>query len=148
VYFSPNGGATAAVVAELNAARESIDVQAYSFTSTPIARAVKTAFERGVKVRVILDKSQQTAQYTSATYLFNAGVPVFIDAKHQIAHNKVILIDGRTILTGSFNFTEAAEDRNAENLLIIRDDPALAARYTGNFAEHLAHSEKYSGLAR
>jgi len=90
VYFSPNGGATDALVDEIGRAKESILVQAYSFTSAPIAQALKQAHLRGVKVRVVLDKSQRGERYTSATFLARAGVPVWIDAKHQIAHNKVM----------------------------------------------------------
>jgi phosphatidylserine/phosphatidylglycerophosphate/cardiolipin synthase-like enzyme len=118
-------------------------VQAYSFTSAPIAQAVTRAFARGVKVRVVLDKSQRSERYTSATYLGNHNVPTWIDTKHAIAHNKIILIDGATIFTGSFNFTKAAEQKNAENLLIIEGDPKLYAEYESNFEEHLSHSEKY-----
>ena len=69
------------------------------------------------------------------------GIPVFIDSSHRpgIAHNKVMVIDQAVVITGSFNFTKAAETRNAENLLIIRD-PALAAAYGRNFNAHMAHS--------
>ena len=67
-----------------------------------------------------------------------------IDANHAIAHNKVIVIDGETVLTGSFNFTKAAQEKNAENLLIIRD-PALAAQYTKNWDAHRQHSQPYVG---
>src|SRR3712207_5247726 len=88
----------------------------YSFTSSPIAKAVVDAHKRGVKVRAILDKSNEGDRYTSATFLANGGVPVFIDSDHDIAHNKVMLIDGATIVTGSMNFTRAGEERNAENL--------------------------------
>ena len=120
-------------------------MQAYSFTSAPIAKAVADAHRRGIKVRVILDKSQRTAQYSSATYLFSAGVPVFIDDRHAIAHNKVIILDGKSLITGSFNFSKAAEEDNAENLLVIRDKLKLAKAYTDNFLQHLEHSEKYQG---
>jgi phosphatidylserine/phosphatidylglycerophosphate/cardiolipin synthase-like enzyme len=147
VFFSPGGGCTEAIVDALGKARTSIDVQAYSFTSAPIAEAVGKAFARGVKVRVVLDKSQRSERYTSATYLANHNVPTWIDAKHAIAHNKIILVDGKTIFTGSFNFTKAAEQKNAENLLIIEGDPKLYAQYLSNFEEHLSHSEKYDGLA-
>jgi phosphatidylserine/phosphatidylglycerophosphate/cardiolipin synthase-like enzyme len=75
-------------------------------------------------------------------------VPVFIDSEHSVAHNKIMLIDGATIITGSFNFTNAAESRNAENLLIIRDHPKLAAAYAENFRLHLAHSKKYQRPAQ
>jgi phosphatidylserine/phosphatidylglycerophosphate/cardiolipin synthase-like enzyme len=91
-----------------------------------------------------LDKSQRTEKYSSATFLFNNGIPVKIDAKHTIAHNKVMIIDGETVITGSFNFTKAAEEKNAENLLVIRDRK-LAERYTKNWQEHERHSEVYVG---
>lgn len=127
----------------LAAAKNSVLVQAYSFTSTPIARALVEAYKRGIDVQVILDKSQRGERYTSATFLANEGVPVFIDAEHKIAHNKVMVIDGTTIITGSFNFTKAAEEGNAENLLIINNCPELAARYSQNWREHLGHSQLY-----
>jgi phosphatidylserine/phosphatidylglycerophosphate/cardiolipin synthase-like enzyme len=147
VYFSPYGECTEAIIKELNKAKNTILVQAYSFTSAPIAKALLDAHKRGVKVEVILDKSQRTQKYSSATFLFNAGIPTKIDAKHAIAHNKVMIIDGETIITGSFNFTKAAEESNAENLLVIRDK-RLAERYTKNWQEHERHSEVYVGRAR
>ena len=145
VHFSPHGGCTEAVVAEIGKAKKSIKLQAYSFTSAPIAKAIVEAKERGVEVTAVLDKSQRTEKYSSATFLHNQGVPVFIDAKHAIAHNKIILIDGTTILTGSFNFTKSAEENNAENLLILRDKAELFAAYEKNFRDHLGHAEKYEG---
>jgi phosphatidylserine/phosphatidylglycerophosphate/cardiolipin synthase-like enzyme len=144
VYFSPQGGCTEAVVANLDKATNTVLVQAYSFTSAPIAKALVDAKKRGVKVRVILDKSQRTEKYSSADFVQRAGITTFIDAKHAIAHNKIMVIDGETILTGSFNFTKAAEEKNAENLLVIRD-AALAAKYTANWEAHLKHSEAYQG---
>jgi phosphatidylserine/phosphatidylglycerophosphate/cardiolipin synthase-like enzyme len=88
---------------------------------------------------VILDKSQQSENYSALPRLLAARVPTWIDAAHQIAHNKIMIIDGETVITGSFNFTRSAEDHNAENLLVIIDK-ALAARYEANFQEHLRHS--------
>jgi phosphatidylserine/phosphatidylglycerophosphate/cardiolipin synthase-like enzyme len=142
VNFSPKGGCTDVVVREINAAKNTILVQAYSFTSVPIAKALVDAHKRGVDVRVILDKSQRTEKYSSADFVEHAGIPLWIDAKHAIAHNKVMVLDGQTILTGSFNFTTAAEEHNAENLLVIRS-PELAVRYADNWKSHLGHSEKY-----
>ena len=146
VYFSPKGGCTEAVVRELGKAKTNVIVQAYSFTSAPIAKALVEAHKRGVHVQVILDKSQRTERYREADFLLHADIPTFIDAKHNIAHNKIMVIDGHTIITGSFNFTKAAENENAENLLVI-DDPKLAARYAANWKTHLSHSEKYAGKA-
>ena len=143
VFFSPKGGCTEAVVENVGKAKATILVQAYSFTSAPIARALVDAYKRGVKVQVILDKSQRTEKYSGADFLLHEGVPTWIDAKHNIAHNKIMVIDGHTILTGSFNFTKAAEENNAENLLVI-DDADLAKKYTANWKRHLEHSEPYT----
>lgn len=95
-------------------------------------------------MEVILDKSQRKDEYSSATFLFNTGIPVKIDSQHAIAHNKVMIIDGETVITGSFNFTKAAEENNAENLLVIHDRK-LAERYIKNWWEHERHSEVYMG---
>lgn len=145
VYFSPKGGATEAVVSEINNASKEILVQAYSFTSAPIAKALANARKRGIKIDVVLDKSQRKEKYTSADFVAHAGIPTFIDDKHAIAHNKIILIDRQTLITGSFNFTRAAEERNAENLLVIRGNKPLCERYIQNFVKHKNHSEVYHG---
>ena len=144
VFFSPKGGCTEAVVMALNRATNSVLVQAYSFTSTPIARACVDARRRGVNVQIILDKSQRTEKYSSADFLAHAGIPTFIDAKHAIAHNKIMIIDHQTVLTGSFNFTKAAENDNAENMIVI-EDATLASSYEANWQEHLKHSVPYRG---
>jgi phosphatidylserine/phosphatidylglycerophosphate/cardiolipin synthase-like enzyme len=117
-------------------------VQAYSFTSEEIAEALAAAHERGVEVLVVLDKGQKTEKDTKATLVANRGVPVLIDSRHAIAHNKVMVIDGHTVVTGSFNFTKNAEEHNAENLVIIRDG-VIADQYIANWREHAAHSEQY-----
>ena len=142
VYFSPSGGCTEAIVRELDRAHDTVLVQAYSFTSTPIARALVAAFRRNVKVEVILDKSQKTEKYSSADFLAHAGIPTKIDSMHAIAHNKVIIIDNEIVLTGSFNFTNAAEAKNAENLLAIHSR-SLAEEYAKNWRMHAQHSLPY-----
>jgi phosphatidylserine/phosphatidylglycerophosphate/cardiolipin synthase-like enzyme len=147
VFFSPHGGCTETVVEQLNRARSSVFVQAYSFTSVPIARALVEAHQRGVDVEVILDKSQRTEAYSEADFLQHAGIPTYIDAKHAIAHNKIMVIDGQTVLTGSFNFTKAAEDNNAENLLVL-SDPSLAGKYLANWKDHFKHSVIYTRRVR
>jgi phosphatidylserine/phosphatidylglycerophosphate/cardiolipin synthase-like enzyme len=144
VYFSPKGGCTEAVVAALDKAKTSVLVQAYSFTSAPIAKALVDAARRGVQVEVVLDKSQRTEKYSSGDFVAHEGIPTKIDAAHAIAHNKVMVIDRATVLTGSFNFTKAAEEHNAENLLVIQD-PVLAEKYAANWKVHADHSEPYAG---
>jgi phosphatidylserine/phosphatidylglycerophosphate/cardiolipin synthase-like enzyme len=143
VYFSPHGGATEAVVEALEHATNSILVQAYSFTSAPIANALVEAYRRGVQVHVILDASQWTDKNSEADFLQNSEIPTLIDSQHAIAHNKIIVVDDYLVLTGSFNFTKAAEEKNAENLLVI-NDPSLAKRYLDNWHAHEAHSQDYN----
>ena len=147
VYFSPKGGCTDAIVREIDNATMEVLVQAYSFTSAPIAKALVNAKKRAVNVEVIVDKTQRKepkkggASYTSATFLANMKIPTYVDDAHAIAHNKIIIIDKQIVITGSFNFSKNAEENNAENLLIIRN-PELAGIYIDNWQKHRAHSEK------
>jgi phosphatidylserine/phosphatidylglycerophosphate/cardiolipin synthase-like enzyme len=145
VYFSPRGECTDAIVSEIDHSKTEILVQAYSFTSSPIAKALASANKRGVKVLAILDKSQRTERYTSATFLTNTSIPTFIDDKHAIAHNKIMIIDKAKVITGSFNFTKAAEEKNAENLLVI-SSKELASYYLDNWQKHREHSVPYGRL--
>lgn len=139
VYFSPHGGAQSAIVSAIGQANKTIHVQAYSFTSRPIADALIEARWRGVQVAIILDKGQRggLGQTVNAT-----GLGVWYDSAHAIAHNKVMILDNRTVITGSFNFTKAAEEKNAENLLIL-ESPALARVYLDNWNRHREHSKTY-----
>ncbi len=144
VNFSPKGGCAAAVVHAIDAAKHSILVQAYSFTSEPIAGALVGAAKRGVTVRIILDeKANADAQdHSVGGFCADGGCAVWYDRKHSIAHNKVMVIDDATVVTGSFNFTNQAEHANAENLLVLRS-AALARAYRDNWQTHLAHSERW-----
>jgi phosphatidylserine/phosphatidylglycerophosphate/cardiolipin synthase-like enzyme len=144
VYFSPGTSCTAAIVRELASAKSSIHVQAYSFTSQWIAKALVEAEKRGVKVTAILDASNRTKNYSAADFLAHEGIETYIDSQHSIAHNKIIIIDNAIVITGSFNFTKAADEKNAENLLVI-PDPEIAAKYEQNWQTHFAHSEYYAG---
>lgn len=143
-FFSPNGGCTEAIIREINSSKSEILIQAYSFTSTPIAKAIIQAKKRGVKVESVLDKSQRTGKYSAATFLSNAGISVLIDDQHAIAHNKIIIIDRSTLISGSFNFSKAAEEKNAENLLVIKGNQPLILQYIQNFDHHKRHSEPFN----
>ncbi|MBI4597109.1 MAG: phospholipase D family protein [Candidatus Omnitrophica bacterium] len=142
ICFSPRGGCTQLVVDTIASANSQVLVQAHSFTSEPIAQALVAARQRGVRVEAILDKSQRSEDDSRAALLARAGIPVSIDAAHAIAHNKVMVMDEDTVVTGSFNFTNSAEERNAENLLVIKDK-ALASAYRENWRKHRAHSQPF-----
>ena len=143
VFFSPRGYCTDAVIKEINKAKSSIFVMAYSFTSAPIAKTLLDAKKRGVKVEVIIDHSRNTEKYTETRFFKNMGIPVYVDSKEAIQHNKVMIIDSETVITGSFNFTKAAEEKNAENLLVIKSKE-LAKVYLENWEKHRDHSVSYS----
>ncbi|MDD4880428.1 MAG: phospholipase D family protein [Gallionellaceae bacterium] len=145
VAFTPGDDAGALVVATLAQAKRQILVQAYSFTHRAIAEALVAARKRGIDVQVIADHDQDAhVATTQIGYLAAQGVPVWLDAMHSAAHNKVMVIDaGRpeaAVITGSFNFTHAAQYRNAENLLILHGNPLLAEAYAANWRRHRAHS--------
>lgn len=133
VAFSPNGDATRVVVTAINGAKKQVLVQAYGFTSAPIIKALGEAKARGVDVRAILDRTNASKRYSGATYLSNHAIPVWIDDSVAIAHSKVMIIDGDDVITGSFNFTKAAQERNAENVLHLTHVPALATLYAKNW---------------
>jgi phosphatidylserine/phosphatidylglycerophosphate/cardiolipin synthase-like enzyme len=144
IFFSPNGGATQAIIKEINDAKSEILVQVYSFTSSPIAKALVDANKRGVQVEAILDKSQRKEKHSEAAFLSKMKLPTYIDSKHTMANNKIMIIDKTTVITGSFNFTTAAEQNNAENLLVIKSKE-LAKIYLENWDKHKEHSEDYKG---
>jgi len=143
-YFSPGISCAVAIVREIGRAQQTVHVQAYSFTAQPIARALTDVEKRDVKVIAILDASNRTKKYSAADFLVHEGIETYIDSQHAIAHNKIIIIDGATVLTGSFNFTKAADQKNAENLLVIHD-ARIATKYEENWQTHLRHSDYYAG---
>jgi phosphatidylserine/phosphatidylglycerophosphate/cardiolipin synthase-like enzyme len=142
VCFSPKGGCMDAVVRELKRARREVLVQAYSFTADPITLALVDAKKRGAQVDILLDRSNEQESYSDLHILLEQGLAPLIDSSHAIAHNKIIIIDKRILITGSYNFTNQAEHENAENLLIVKGHRDLLHRYRENFLSHKSHSQQ------
>lgn len=145
VLFTPGQNATAALMDAIRQARHTLLVQAFSFTSNEIAYALIEARRRGIDVQVIADAEQtRKLESNKIGLLAQGGIKVFIDEQHQSAHNKVMVIDGESanpvVVTGSMNFTYAAQFKNAENLLILRGNKALADAYTANWQRHKQHT--------
>jgi phosphatidylserine/phosphatidylglycerophosphate/cardiolipin synthase-like enzyme len=145
VAFTPGEDVIGLLVDAIGKARRQVLVQAYSFTQKDIAQALVDAKRRGVDVQMLADRRQmETLASSRVQWLMEQGVPVWIDAEHAAAHNKVILIDTGTpnaaIITGSFNFSHAAQHRNAENVLILRNNPTLSEAYAANWRRHKIHS--------
>lgn len=139
--FSPWDDIESVLIEIIAGARRQVLVQAYLLTSKKIATTLVAAHRRGVDVQVLVDGGQlEKVPSSMAGELAAAGLPVWVDSKYQNAHNKVIVVDaggpGATVITGSFNFTWTAQHKNAENILIARNNPPLAARYAENWERH------------
>ena len=145
--FTPGGDAAGLIVRAIDGARSQILVQAFSFTHAGISGALIRAERRGLDVQVIADREQiDLIDHNVIPQLIEAGVPVFTDAEHAAAHNKVMVIDAGAkapvLITGSFNFTHAAQFRNAENLLVFRGNHELTRAYLDDWMRHLKHSTR------
>jgi phosphatidylserine/phosphatidylglycerophosphate/cardiolipin synthase-like enzyme len=146
--FTPWDDIDALLLEAIGDARRRVLVQAYLLTNNKMASALIAAHRRGVEVQVLLDARQlERVPSSVAPVLAGAGVPVWIETGYQNAHNKVLLVDPAgphaIVITGSFNFTWTAQHRNAENVLIARDNPALAARYADNWERHRLAAKRY-----
>lgn len=142
--FAPNQHADSMIIAAIDEARLQVLVQAYSFTHRRIADALVRARRRGVEVAVVIDAEQAQGEPGVLRELARGGVPLRYDARHAAAHNKIMVIDAAddhcAVVTGSFNFTYAAQQRNAENALVLRGNPALCAAYYDNWRHHYTHA--------
>ncbi len=139
--FAPWDDIEALIVDVIGGAHHQVLVQAYLLTSKKIATTLVAARRRGVDVRVLIDAAQLAKTDSSAAFdLAAAGIPVWLETRYQNAHNKIMVIDAgtpnATVITGSFNFTWTAQHRNAENVLVARNNPMLAARYVENWERH------------
>jgi len=142
VCFSPRGGCSDAVLAKIVRAKSEILIQAYTIGSPVLTQALVDAHKRGVRVQVIVDKSELQEGLTPPAIMANAGVPVYFDGSHAVANNRVVIIDLEIVMTGSFNFNKASDELNAENLLIIKSKE-LAIVYRNNWLEHRKHSQTH-----
>ena len=140
--FTPYQDCTHKITDQILQAKNSILVQAYYLTSKSIAEALVEAKKKGVVVKVILDKSQRKNKYSLIHYIVGEGIQVWIDSRPAIAHNKILIIDGTEVITGSFNFTDSAQKRNAENLVFISDNK-LAQEYTAYWEKRESASTPY-----
>lgn len=148
VLFTPEDNATRQIVLAIEQAQKQVLVQTYSFTSREIAQALIVAKQRGIDVQIIADAEQTNKiEFSKVPSIAAGGVPVFIDSLHSSAHNKVMIIDTESttpiVITGSFNFTHAAQYKNAENLLIFRSNQALTAAYLENWQRHREHAQPF-----
>ena len=130
--FTPPSNCANLITDVIDRGKNTIHMQAYGLTHPEIINSLIKANERGVKVRILLDRSNLTQKYSKIEELKQAGIEVGIDRVSGIAHNKIIIVDLYTTVTGSFNFTVSAAKRNVENVLIIQDSK-IAHSYLQNW---------------
>lgn len=149
VAFTPWDNAEGMIVDSIRRARHQILVQAFSFTSRTLANALIAAKKRGVDVRVMADREQTfNGDASRIPDLAHAGIQVTLEVGYQSAHNKIMVIDADTadaaVITGSYNWTYAAQRKNAENVLILRHNPDIANAYAANWNRHFAEALPYA----
>ena len=149
VAFTPWDNAEAMIVDGIRRAKHQILVQAFSFTSRALANALTAAKRRGVDVQVMADREQTfSGEASRIPDLVQAGIPVMLELRYQSAHNKVMVMDAGTadaaVITGSYNWTYAAQYKNAENVLILRHNPDIANVYAANWRRHFAEALPYA----
>ena len=151
--FTPGDRIDNLIIAAIAGAKREVLVNAYSFTQRRIASALIAARKRGILVQVIADSQQAaTLPQNVLAELAKGGVSVWLDANYQAAHNKVVIVDAdaanATTITGSYNFTVAAQWHNAENVVILRDNPQIARAYRDNWLRLKAHATPFAPEAQ
>lgn len=132
VYFSPHGGCESHIVERIEKSKTSIDVAMYSFNDRAIISELEKVRSRGVKVRVLLDRTQAHGNGPESLELRSSGIETRIHSRNKIQHNKFSIFDGVEIETGSFNWTEAAQNKNDENCLFL-SSPKIIGAYQEEF---------------
>lgn len=133
IYFSPDGECEAQVLYWIDQANSTIHVMIFSFTLDSVSNALIEAHQRGVEVKVVFERSQ-ISKYSEYSTLANAGIQVRNDTNSRFMHNKVMIVDGIYVLTGSFNWSASAQESNDENLVVIKDS-GYAQIYEEKFLE-------------
>lgn len=148
VAFTPGDDIPALLVKRIGQAKSSVRMQAFLFTDRRVANALLAARKRGVQVDIVGDAGQHAAGgLPHLAALGRAGARVWIDAEHAAAHDKVVIVDGgqpqAVVITGSYNFTHAAQSRNAENVVVISGNRAVTDRFVDNFEKHRRESSPW-----
>ena len=121
IYFTPSNDCENLVINQIKEAKDSIDIAIYSITSKEIVEAIKNAYDNNIKVQIIADKLQSKGKSSLVKEIIEYKIPLRINKKHRIEHNKFTIIDDKFVITGSYNYTNNAKKNNSENCLLIED---------------------------
>ncbi len=139
--FAPQDDVARHVIGAVGRAERSIHFLAYSFTHDGIGQAMVARAQSGVEVQGVFETTGSNTPFSELGTLKRAGIAVYQDGSPYSMHHKVIVLDGRTTLFGSFNFSESADRDNDENLLIV-EGPQFAAQFEDEFQRVLASAKR------
>ena len=139
-YFAPEDNVSEKIIARLKIAQATIDFMAFSFTDDAIGKMVTDRAKAGVKVRGVFENTGSATQFSEYGQMKQAGLDVIQDGNPYLMHHKVFIVDGKTVVFGSFNFSQNAQNENDENLLIV-DDASLAQSFTAEFLRVYAQAK-------
>ena len=143
--FSPEGSAESLVIKVIDSSKQDIRMMCYSFTSPQIVTALINAKHRGVNIAIVADKNGNRGKNSRAAMnlVVHAGIALRLDSAYKIQHDKVIVVDGKTVETGSFNYTASAANSNSENVLVAWDDPSIAEGYLDHWLSRWRRAKAY-----
>jgi len=147
VGFSPEGSARELVLQTLAGAQHSIQMMAYAFQAPDIAQALADASQRGVQVRVVVDRKRNLGKTSRAAMdrVTRHGVALRTNDRYHLHHDKTVIADGQTVQTGSFNYAPSAETANSENVVVIRGMPDVAQQYSAHWQSRWEQGQPYPG---
>lgn len=145
VAFSPNSGAQDLIVKTIRSAKKEIRMAAYSFTCPKVMKELLNAKKRGVDVRIVIDDkgNRSKASKAAMNLVVNAGIPLRTVSKFKIHHDKYIIVDGKTVETGSYNFSKSAAENNSENVMVVWNNPDLAKKYLKHWQSRWLHGKDW-----
>lgn len=126
VFFSPGPDCESAIINNINNSTETIDAAIYSITNQNIVAALKNAHDRGIKIRILTDRTQAGNKKSLVWDMREYGMNVVVHRKYRLEHNKFAIFDGKNLSTGSYNWTTNGSTYNSENCIFLdENDPAI-----------------------
>ena len=132
-FFTPSKKCENSIVQRIDKAEKSIDAAVYAINNRDIVKALKKAHDRGIKIRILTDRLQAGNKSSKIRELYNYGIKIRVNSKHKIEHNKFAVFDFDSVVTGSYNWTEPASDKNSENCLFFNRNKKTVREYHDRF---------------
>ena len=132
-FFTPSKKCENSIVQRIDKAEKSIDAAVYAINNRDIVKAFKKAHDRGIKIRILTDRLQAGNKSSKIRELYNYGIKIRVNSKHKIEHNKFAVFDFNSVVTGSYNWTEPASDKNSENCLFFNRNKKTVREYHDRF---------------